>query len=139
MQPKKSAGWFRFYRITYGAGRNPPNVKSRCCCFSVSSVDSKGPRTHAFVFGCSALPSAVFHPLHCLGNLGFIASLLFKAFQHPLSTARLLRWVLPRPPHKTDFGFSNNLSPAVEARFCISPTALNIQCKGPILRFLLSH
>lgn len=60
-----------------------------------------------------------------------------------LSPLQAFRWVLPRPPHKTDFGFSNNSSPAVVRAggqiLYFSNHTEYIQWKGPILTFLFSH
>lgn len=139
---KRAQDWFRVYQITHCTGRNPPNVKSRCCCFQCERR-LKGPRD-AFVFGRLGSPLRSLSLAALRWQPWFFSLPVF--FSKPfsiLSPLQAFRWVLPRPPHKTDFGFSNNLSPAVVRAggqiLDFSNHTEYKQCKDPILTFLFSH
>lgn len=125
---KRAQDWFRVYQITYCTGRNPPNVKSRCCCFQCERRP-KGPRD-AFVFGRLSSP---------LRSLSLAALRWQPCFFHCQSSfqshsasslhCRLFAGSCPALHTKQilDFQIIRRLRLFVlEARFCISPTTLNI-------------
>lgn len=125
---KRAQDWFRVYQITHCTGRNPPNVKSRCCCFQCERR-LKGPRD-AFVFGrlgsplrSLSLAALRWQPwfFHCQSS--------FQSHSASSLHCRLFTGSCPALHTKQilDFQIICRLQLfALEARFWISPTTLNI-------------
>lgn len=135
---RRAQDWFRVYQITYCTGRNPPNVKSRCCCFQCERR-LKGPRD-AFVFGrlgspLRSLSLAALHwqPwfLHCQSS--------FQSHSASSLHCRLFAGSCPALHTKQilDFQIIRRLRLfALEAWVWISPTTLNIySVKVPFWHF----
>lgn len=139
---KKSAGLVSRLsnHVLHGEKSSQREVAMRL--FSVRASTQRAPG-RVCVWTARLSPPQSFTRCTALATLVFSLPVFFSKPFSILSPLQAFHWVLPRPSHKTDFGISNNSSPAVVRAggqiLDFSNHTEYIQCKGPILTFLFSH